>query len=227
MLALKFMLYLYRKPKFKTWLELEAVRSKVTKAVETDFAENVIAYVSTAFPVCKYVVDRLGWNDLLDLFYGLVKKGSPKLQLPILEPVSESPKDSEEITWDYPDRPRYLWSNIIAREYGWSLEYINNLDVDVALALIQEILTDKQLDKEFWWRMSEIAYPYDKNTKSSKFIELPRPYWMKPKPKEIKMVKIPKALLPVGVIQDAGGMEAYFEKQRQAKASEIKSQGNP
>ena len=112
-----------------------------------------------------------------------------------------------------------MWVNILAERYGWTFDTISNLDTDVALALIQEILTDKQLEKEFLWGMSEIAYPYNSQTKESKFSPLQRPYWMKAAPQEIKMVRIRKSMLPVGNVQDVSGMESVFAK-KQAESSQ-------
>jgi hypothetical protein len=81
------------------------------------------------------------------------------------------------------------------------VKQISNLPVDDALAYIQEILTDRQLEKEFTHSLSETSYPYNKNTKQSKYVPLKRPYWMQPDFKNVekkKVAPIPKSLLPVG-----------------------------
>jgi hypothetical protein len=83
-------------------------------------------------------------------------------------------------------------------------------DVDVALAHIQEILTDEQLEREFYWGTSEIAYPYNPTTKQSKFSPLTRPYFMAAPAPQLKRIQIPRGLMPVGEGIDSGGMEKYI-----------------
>jgi len=67
------------------------------------------------------------------------------------------------------------------------------------LALIQEILTDDQLEKEFAHSLSEVAYEYSSQTKKSHKVPLDRPVWMRPKfIKAEKKIKIPANLIPIG-----------------------------
>jgi hypothetical protein len=119
-------------------------------------------------------------------------------------------KDKKE-PWDYPKRTIYLYSHIIAKHYGWKISDIEKLDVDYALALLQEILTDEQLDREFLWSMSENSYIYDAKTKSGKPNPLERPYWMLEKVQEPRKVTIPASMLPAGVDYSAVGEYAPKE----------------
>ena len=84
------------------------------------------------------------------------------------------------------------------------MEYIGDLHVVEAFAKIQEIVVDEQLDREFIYGLSEVAYRYDKASKSSKFVPLPRPVWMRPKIEPVKKVLIPAAMLPMGVVMTDG-----------------------
>jgi len=202
---------LYQRPRFGKWIKLETLRSNVIEAVGTDsFAEKVIEYVSTALPIAKLIIPRLFWADVIHIFYGIVSKSVIQVKLPLLE--SSNLKETEKLSWDYPTRPYYVWTHLLASNYGWTIEYINNLKVEDVLALIQEILTEQHLEKEFQRSLSEVAYEYDKTTKKSKFIPMERPYWMLPKPKEIKKVKIPKSILPQGNIVDLNGIAAELER---------------
>ena len=57
-----------------------------------------------------------------------------------------------------------------------------------ALRLIQEILVEEQLEREFWWSMSEASVTYDAQSKTTKPNPLPRPYFMK----QAKIASVPK-----------------------------------
>jgi hypothetical protein len=83
--------------------------------------------------------------------------------------------------------------------------------VETVFQLAQEILVDKQLEREFLWSMSEIAYPYNKSTKRSEFKELTRPEFMWQKASEPKRFKIPVRLMPMGDVKDVGGMSEYIQ----------------
>jgi hypothetical protein len=131
------------------------------------------------------------------LFYACIAK-SPIIKLPITEPTGTTKKEDEP--WDYEGRQWHLYSHILAKTYGWTLDYISQLQVHEAIAKIQEILTDEQLEHEFYYGLSEIAYPYDSSTKKSSFKPLDRPSWMRPKAKEIPRFKIPKSIMPMGVV---------------------------
>jgi len=65
---------------------------------------------------------------------------------------------------------------MLAKNYGWTLEYVSMLQVEEALAKIQEILVDEQLEHEFFYGLSEVAYSYDSSTKKSKFVPMPQSY---------------------------------------------------
>jgi hypothetical protein len=201
---LKVQTYLLRKPKFKRWTELEDRKFSVIEAVEEsapNLPEILCNFLSTAL---RFHVDysKVYWKDTIESFYKIHGVTSTIRKIPITSNQSKD-KDSKD-DWDYSGRLWYLYSSQIASSFGWTQEQISNLDVDDALAYLQEILTEKQLEKEFVWRASEIAYPYDKSTKKSKFSPLSRPYWMIKEKAAKKAPPIPKALLPVGNIVRLG-----------------------
>lgn len=209
--------------KFKVWTKLEDVRTEIDKAVETNdalgFAELVYCYVSTALSVPEWVLDLISWNMCLFLYKVSVGVNRPK-PIPLL--TSDKSKKEKPVGWDYKGRRYFYWSHLLASTYGWNKQQIDNLETDVALAYIMEIVVDQQLEKEFAWSLSEIAYPYDKATNKSVYKPLERPYFMLEEAPKPKKMMIPKALVPIGVVQDESGMVEYFEKQ---KASESQRDG--
>lgn len=216
------------KPKrvnFYNWTKLENLTTKINKAVETEitkFPQFVMEYVSTALHIPVFVLSRLPWWATLSLFLFAQQANTPT-KIPLL--ISNNQIKQKSLSWDYEGRSWNYWSHLFAKEYGWTLEYIKNLDVDTALAHIQEIFTDEQLEQEFMWQMSEIAYPYNKTTKESKFSPLPRPYFMQmqaPEPKKIRMLK---TLVPVGEVHDQSGMEKYFKEKAESEATQLARNG--
>ena len=191
--------------KFRRWTELEDLREQVARAADEnadEFPKKIYAYLSVALDVKEDEISGLSWIECVSLFYATHEKNLPSSTLPL---VSVKVKESKhvKIEWDYPGRTWYLYAHLLANAYGWTLDVIGELEINDALALIQEVLTDEQLEREFLWGMSEVAYPYNKSTKQSKYHPLPRPNWMLPEVQEIKKVKIPKSMMPQGLILDA------------------------
>lgn len=199
------------RPKFREWLTLENKKDKIIQAIakrENDFPDLVISYVAIAFRLPLWLVEAMRWDLLLYLFILHSAKCAPSKQIPLM---MSSPSKKKEEAWHYDGRAWYMYSHIIAQKYGWDLERIENLDVDDALAYIQEILTDEQLDREFLWSMSEKSYIYNYQTKSGKPNPLERPYWMLEKVSMPKKVMMPKSMLPAGVDYSAVGEYAPKE----------------
>lgn len=206
-----------KRSKFGKWTRLEKIAADIDKAVEnniTQFPILVISYISTALFLPTKLLNKLSWLPTIILFEFAREINSPT-KIPLLQNKKENKKDKNKLGWDYDGRNWHYWSHLLAKQYGWELEYIENLDVDVALAHIQEIFTDEQLDREFLWSMSEIAYPYNSTTKQSKFSPLPRPYFMQSEAPKIQKIKIRADMMPVGNIKDISGMEKYLETQNQ------------
>ena len=162
---------------------------------------------SAALNIPIETFDGWSWVEVLYAYTMVMVDQLPDTKLPMLNPTGNLGKIP---TWHYKGRTWNYYAHMLAREYGWSLEYISDLDRNDALALIQEILTDEQLRKEFEYGMSEIAYPYNKSTKKSEFKPLERPFWMLPKIEQPKKIKIRKDFLPVGNIISR---ERHEEKQ--------------
>lgn len=194
---------------FRKWLTLENLKSKFLEAVESEsFTDKVYSYLSTALGVPKKILGWQSWDKTVG-FIVRVSKNNIDNSIPLLSPT---PKESKPADWDYDGRNWFYFSHLLAHAYGWDIEYIAKLDANEALKYLQEILVDDQLEKEFYYRLSEVAYPYNKSTKKSEFSPMKRPYWMKPlAPQTIKRIKIRKDLLPVGYIKDVSGLPPQYQ----------------
>lgn len=104
--------------------------------------------------------------------------------------------------WEYPGRFIAYWINTFAKTYGWSLERILNLDIDIAVHLLQEIFIEEHEQKEWEYQTTpDLSFQYDESSKKSKYHPLPKPYWMNEAvDAKIEKTKIPVSLLPYGVI---------------------------
>lgn len=198
---------------FKTWVELEEVSSSLREAIAArnidEIANNLCSYVAIAG---LEDVDNTVWTNVALKFYETWTETIPTRPFPILLKIkSTQHTQRQEDAWNYRGRSWYAWAHMIASCYGYSLEYIAEMDFEDAIGLIQEILIAAQLDKEWQWSMSELAYSYDRITKTSKYNPLERPAWMKivKEIKEPKKMKIPKEMLPVGNVVS---MRDLYEK---------------
>ena len=185
----------YIRPRLKKWLILQDRQTEVVKAVDTrsDVAKHVVSYVSTALDISEEILSERPWYEVGSAYLISLRSNSPQYDFPLL---NSKVKDKDEV-WDYPERTFFVWAHLFATEYGWNIEYIENLDVDTAIALMQEIAVSDQLNKEWEWMCSEIAYQ-----SKDGFKELPRPDWMKYSRAKmvIPKLKIRKDMIPSGVV---------------------------
>jgi hypothetical protein len=190
-------------------LELEAQKKKIQEATGSgEFPDRVFAYLSVA----STVNEGEAWTDTVSTLLKCFREFAPNQDLPLIKDATgEKGKPS---SWDYEGRGFWLWANVLCKAYGWTIEYVSDMDYNDAFTLLQEILTDEQLDKEFTYSLSEIAYPYNKSTKKNHFKPLPRPYWMKAVVSEIKKVKFHKEFLPQGMVIDTSGMPLEYNPLR-------------
>lgn len=207
-----------RKYNFKEWIDLEDKKLIIAGASDSnkeEFPQLIFEFLSDALPIPKWVWRRLFWVDVMNAFAVVAMALPIHRYLPI---VSIDPdKESDKPIWDYPGRNWYFYSQLLASKFGWTLEYIAKLDKFDAMALIQETMLAEQMDREFQWSMSEASVSYDPKTKKTKPNPLPRPYWMKSAnpndPLPIKKFKMPKGLLPVGVVDYAALPKEYQPKE--------------
>lgn len=190
---------------FRKYIELENLKSQLIKEAESEaFPDKVFAYLSASLSISVKRLEKKSWEDTVKSLLKEASRFSPDRELPMLKDAPKEP--GEKVQWDYPNRTWNYYSHLLAQAYGWTLEYIANLDVDEALAHLQEILTDEHLEHEFVYSLSEIAYPYSKASKTSTFKPMKRPYWMRVAVKPIRKMRMRRSLLPVGAGIDLSGM---------------------
>ena len=191
----------------RLWLALEEIREKILQAAEnkdTDTAQLICSYVSAALDIPDNILLSLPWYEVANAYTVIVMLCVPKYDLAVLKPKKK--EEIQVVSWDYQERTFYLWSHILASKYGWTLEYIADMPFNDALALLQEAMVEEQLQKEWEWSLSEVAYFYNESTKKSEFRPLPRPSWMQSEiiAPPVKKVKILKSMLPVGKVVHLG-----------------------
>lgn len=110
-------------------------------------------------------------------------------------------KDEAILTYDYPER-NWAWTvHKLASRYGWTRHYVMSLYPEEVASYLQEILVSEASEAEERHSLSELAYHYDKVSKTSRYVPLSRPAWMLPKV-EIKPVRTLRSMLPFGPIHD-------------------------
>lgn len=195
----------HKRYKFKQWIDLEDRKILIAGASDknkSEFPYLVIKFLSDSLNIPKWVWLRLPWMEVWAAYLGVSTSTLFREYLPIVSLPYTTDGLKAKAPWEYTGRTWYFYSNLLAHKYGWSLEYIANLSVFDAMAYVQEILLDQQIDREFLWSMSEASSIYDERTKTAKPNPLPRPYWMTTvkadEPLPIPKINIPKNFLPVG-----------------------------
>lgn len=189
-------------PKLRKWIEIEDLRSKLEIATDTrTFIDYYFGLVSVAIGISLIDLEEIEWEDVAIAYTTAIELQKPTIEFPMFK-INQKVGTEE---WNYDGRSWYSWLHLLAKEYGWNVEYIADLEVDDAVGLLHEILADEYFDKEWEWGLSEIAYPYDSNTKKSSYKPLPKPEWMlvnvvEKKVKRMKKIKIRKDMLPRGMV---------------------------
>jgi len=159
-------------------------------------------------------ISRGEWEDCSPLEFAdgllrLVELNNVQIDLPIF---SESQERKEKV-YEYPGRFIATWVTRLGRMYGWPPEQILNLFPEEAACYIQEAEIQDFDEKEFIYRLSDVAYAYDKGTKGSRYIPLKKPGWMvaeKEREEKDETIKIPAKFIPQGVVIDLE--EVYGKK---------------
>jgi hypothetical protein len=183
-------------------LVLEEIRGNILEAAELrNYAEvsaGVESYVSAASSNEWKITT---WFDAAETFEEAVRTNLPTREFALLR----TRQKNEKLPWEYAGRTWYYWLHLFSNAYGWDEDRIAKMDIDTAIGLLQEIMIQEQLDREWQWSLTELAYPYNETTKKSSFHALPRPDWMKrivP-----KVTKIRRDFLPMGFIVGEGQNE--------------------
>jgi hypothetical protein len=190
--------------RLRAWLVLEDFYSNVLRAAELgnreEFTSSLFSYVSAALSVSIETIKDLPWYEVTRIFGVIYDINLPSKKFPMMKKHVKKKHAAEAPGWDYLGRSWYVWLHLLSHEFGWCIEYIENMSIDDGIALLQETLVNDQLQKEWEWGMSQNAFSYDEITKTSKFIPLERPEWMQPSPKPVEKIRIRASQLPVGLI---------------------------
>lgn len=170
--------------------------------------EYLLDYLALSSNISRGEWENCSPLEFADGFLRLVELNNIRMDLPIFSETQER----TEKAYEYSGRFIATWISRLARMYGWSPEQILNLFPEEAACYIQEAEIQDFNEKEFIYRLSDMAYTYDKGTKRSRYIPLKKPGWMvAPKEKvDAEVVKIPKKFIPQGVVIDLG--ERYKRK---------------
>ena len=197
---------LHKKPKrlkLREWAQVETLRRKMEAYAKRGGYLPVGQIIVQIINLCgiKGSFNKKPWYYTVSVFAECSLVNQPTTEIPLLK----AKEKGEDVPWDYIGRDWYWWVNLFAHNYGWKSEDVAKLDIDDAVALLQEIQVDEQMEKEWRYGLSELAYEYVPSTKKSKFRPLPRPDWMMVtkenyKPKTPKKVKILASMMPMGNI---------------------------
>lgn len=189
-----------RRLTLRGWASLDDLRRSIDKSAKEENWSAIPDLIFRTIELCVDNFDRESfWMDAAQLYDESIKANEPTKQFPILTTKDKS----KPLPWEYEGRSWFFWLHTLAKNYGWGAEEIGKLDLDDAIGLYQETLIDDQLDKEWDYGLSEIAYPYNSSTKKSVFKPMERPSWMKPiapKNTPVRKTKIPVASMPIGNI---------------------------
>ena len=163
------------------YLALQRAQRRIDEAVDRDETEPITdglyEYLCLALPALERVTfDDAPWFEVMAAYMAVLGLNTipDRKKYAIL-----AGKGKEKmVPWDYPERAEILWIHTLANAYHWSKVDIEALWPEEAIAYLQEIYADEQYDREFVYSLSEVAYPYDKATKKSRYQPLERPGWM-------------------------------------------------
>jgi hypothetical protein len=162
-------------------------------------ARKTIDYVVLATGLNADAIEQAKVSEILIAFTILVAFNKTMDTLPFM--LVEKSKTEHE--YEYQHRGLASWVAMIAARYGWTADYIlNELSPEEAACYLQEAILQDYEDKEFMYRLSDVAYKLEGKGKSArtKYVPLSKPSWMG---KKMPKVFIPKAWLPQGNVIDA------------------------
>ena len=193
----------FKRLTLKGWAKLEGMKKLMDDAVlEKDFDKYytaLIQFIETSMsPYWEIDWTKVPWYEAVGAYSEAVKLNLPTLEFPILVSTKA---ENKKLPWEYDGRQWYFGYIFLASNYGWDEKSVGEIDIDTAIGLYQEILLEEQLDKEWTYSLSEIAFPYNSSTKKSEYKPLERPEWMLPiSPKQLPVIKMRKEMMPVGNI---------------------------
>lgn len=192
---------------------LVLIQQAIQKPDGTKAAHLVKRYLLLA-GVPENLVNQTPGAPLLQAFVLVSEFNSIQVELPWMR--TDIPHKRERTVFEpgYDGREWALWIHRLATRYGWTRDYIFNLWPEEAAIYLTEVYLSEWEEMEADRRLSEVSYKYDRFTKTARFIELEKPYWMMPQQRpEItqaesqawemaKKTSGPNQMLPAGVVLD-------------------------
>jgi hypothetical protein len=179
-------------------LRLDRLSARIAEALDADNAAEAARLMSAYFVEVGLDVEGADGVERLRAYLQLVELNQLKWLLPFQEwdaPPLAAP------AYDYPHRAWAWWVHKLASRYGWSEDKIFSLWPEAAAAYLQEILVSEFEEADEARALSDLAYSYDKHSKTATFRPLPRPAWMV-REEPVKTVRIRRSMLPVGNVID-------------------------
>ena len=190
------------------WAALDDIRQKIDAEAEAGEWQRLPDLIRQFISDCGVnfrKFEQVPWFEVVEMYVECIRVNQPTKKFPILT----TRQKNKRMPWEYEGRTWYFWLNLFSRHYGWQESVIAEMDIDDAIGLYQEIQIDEQLENEWQYGLSEIAYPYDKATKTSRYKPLTRPDWMLHSmgdaKKPVKKSRMPKSILPKGNIISLDG----------------------
>lgn len=113
-------------------------------------------------------------------------------------PFMREPQAPRQLpAYEYPNRVWAWWVHKLSSRYGWTRDEVFNLWPEEAACYLQEIFVAEFDETEERRSLSELAYHYDRGSKTSRYVPMPRPAWMVPSVPP-RPHKVRKDMLPVG-----------------------------
>lgn len=192
------------RPHLKRWIEQEKLQKAIVEATAVHDREE------TCQAIYKYLNffseqdwEKIPWLDTLAALAQITNLCVPKIDFPIFH----SKEKTEQVVIEYPEREWYFWLHTMCSWYHWTILQVQEMEIEDAFGLLQEGLINKQQDREWQYSLTELAYPYDSNSKTSTFKPLKKPDWMTiMKDLTPKKTMIRKDMMPQGSIIDLGAL---------------------
>jgi hypothetical protein len=191
----------FRKFRLKEWMGMQAHLSTIHAAAKThspDVPDLICRFLAAATDSSEDYWKSIPWLQVMEGFDQLSNVNMPSWTVPMLS-VMRGGKPRNE-PWLYIGGEWYYWLHVFAETYDWQEEYIAELEIEKAFALMQEILVEKQLHQEWEYMMSDESVTSDDKGKTYHIRTLPRPDWMVPDIPKPRPTKVPKGMLPIGVV---------------------------
>lgn len=177
-------------------LRLAAISDQINQELLLDNPAKAALLISLYLQEAGLDVGQAGGVAQLGAYLKLAELNALRWLLPFQK--WEGAAAAPQPAYDYPGREWAWYIHKLASRYGWTRPEIFDLWPEEAASYLQEIFVAEFAESDEARSLTELGYRYNKTTKKSTFIPIPRPGWMlDQKP---KMRRIRKDMLPMGHI---------------------------